>query len=364
MPTNFLHMNPGHVFDQVPRNKWKNHETDQCPKCKEPRFTIIPTAKGKPILQPYKWYIDFNLREQYLDLKFTRPDAPIQRSMEVGSFFASNEAERLRKWAYESGDYADAPRQGLHPDIGTFEIGLDWLEPWNSVSYSVGLVIVRDCDVEDRNLGKNENWRPLAICPGKKMPKNFQPYMIRSCRQARDLADKGVEIQEKLIPISPPTMVVPTCPAANPPPPPGEDAGPANQPPPPGEDAGPAASPTVEYRRGPWLPANSQAGNEVRLFTHRALLIGILADTPARYVFIYGTVVYTLLYIYIVMQYLPAGLSCLYGWELEPTWLVDGAYSKEHSVEMKSTSMEMGKRGAALCTTRDTLNQFFKAISG
>ena len=255
----------GHVFDQVPRKKWKDHVDEKCPNCNGPRFDILPTSNGKRLLQPYKMYIDFNLQEQYLDLKYSK-EVPIQRQMDAGSFFASKEAERLRQFTVDRGFVPDIPGQGIHPDIGTYEIGLDWLEPWNSVNYSTGLVIIRDCDVEARNLGKNNNWRPLLLAIGPNLQKNFQPYMMRTSATAKVLAMTGVTIHELT-----PTNLGPT---------------------PTAREATPSPAPPTASHRGPWLPApqfkaNSQAENVVRSFLHRALLIGVLADTPARYVHIY-----------------------------------------------------------------------------
>ena len=280
-------MHVGHVFDHVRKKRWKFHADEKCPHCKGPRFITQKSVNGKTIYQPFKWYIDFGLKEQWLSI-VNSPEFRAQRgnnrNTEPGSFFASQEAERLRQFTVEHNMTSDEPEAGLHRDFSPFEIALDWLEPWNSVAYSNGMAIVRNLDAADRNLGKNSNWRPLIITPGKSAPKNCSPYFIQSCQEALDLAMNGVQVTERYpaAPLNPTPVTVGATisPEQSP-----DAAQPNPDPTIPAPDPGPATA----SDRGPRLPQpvvpyNKEAEHVVRSFLHRAFLIGVLADTPARYV--------------------------------------------------------------------------------
>ena len=314
----------GSLFDQVPKNKWKQHADDKCQHCQGLRFNK-KLRNGKEILEPRSWYIDFNLDEQWRDL-FTSEqfcqERGRNRSQAEGSYWQSAEAERLRAFTEEH-QMAPSGSQQLHSDFSAFQIGIDWLEPWNSVAYSVGLALIRNCDAKEENLGKKGNVRTLLLIPGRKAPKNVRPYMIRSTNAANRLAMEGITVTERY-----PTPVTGTqqlpeaqrAAAAEDGQPPGQGAmgvGAHGQRPvgdaPTAGDEGAAAAGTdargqqpgeadarqgatggegteagtqQEGHRGPQLPPRPvpKVAKQyvVREFLHRAFLIGILADSPAR----------------------------------------------------------------------------------
>ena len=312
----------GSLFDQVPKNKWKQHADDKCQHCQGLRFNK-KLRNGKEILEPRSWYIDFNLDEQWRDL-FTSEqfcqERGRNRSQAEGSYWQSAEAERLRAFTVEHQMAPDGSQQ-LEPDFSTFQIGIDWLEPWNSVAYSVGLALIRNCDAKEENLGKKGNVRTLLLIPGRKAPKNVRPYMMRSTAAAKRLAMQGILVTERYpMPVTgtqqplenqqaaaaegwqplgrgamgagahgqPPAGDAPTMGE-------GEAAGtdargqqPEEADVRPGATRGEGAEEGTqqERRRGPQLPPRPfpKVAKQyvVREFLHRAFLIGILADSPAR----------------------------------------------------------------------------------
>ena len=255
----------GHLFEHVPKNRWKHHAQEKCPHCQGDRFKTI-IRNNKEFLEPVSWYIDFGLQNQWLAL-FQSPEfnqhRGQHRSMEPGSFWSSKEAERLRVFAQEH-ELTNEPN-GFPTDFSPFELGIDWLEPWNSVKYSMGLVILRNCDTEDRNLGKKFNSCPVILVPGPKAPPNTSPYLIKSCKEALHLAMTGVQVEQKV-----PSPAIPLSPSPTPHHPGGEPAAPTE-----GGEHAPAAA--EEAGDGPGLPDLI-----LRSFLHRAFLIGLFADTQAR----------------------------------------------------------------------------------
>ena len=289
----------GSLFDKVPKNKWKQHADDKCQHCQGLRFNK-KLRNGKEILEPRSWYIDFNLDEQWRDL-FTSEqfcqERGRNRSQAEGSYWQSAEAERLRAFTEEH-QMAPSGSQQLHSDFSAFQIGIDWLEPWNSVAYSVGLALIRNCDGKEENLGKKGNVRTLLLIPGRKAPKNVRPYMIRSTAAANRLAMEGIRVTERYpMPVTGTQQPLENQRAAA-----AEgaedEAAAAEEEAVAAEEAGVRPGATrgegaeagaqQEGRRGPQLPPRpfpkvaKKADYVVREFLHRAFLIGILADSPAR----------------------------------------------------------------------------------
>lgn len=71
---------------------------------------------------------------------------------------------------------------------------LDWLEPFNSIAYSVGVLGIRCADIEPRNKGKSYNCMPVVIIPGPKQPKNLRPYVAKLLVELRDLSFDGMTV--------------------------------------------------------------------------------------------------------------------------------------------------------------------------
>ena len=251
----------GHVWEHLPKKHWKDHADDLCPQCNQPRF-VMSTVCGRPTRQPYQYYIDLLVEERIADF-FNDPvwckQRGKSRSLDPGSFWVSAEFTRLQAYATANGFQFDG-------NTSSYELMLDWLEPYNSVKYSVGVMAVRCTDIELRNQAKNYNTRLVAIFRGPKQPANLQPYIYRTIHKLRDLAHKGMTVTEKygvrvgqqgqqqfeaetLPPGAPPAAAHPL----------------------------PGAAPVVGAHPGP-----PTAAAAARTFLHRVILTGLLADTPAR----------------------------------------------------------------------------------
>lgn len=53
-----------------------------------------------------------------------------------------------------------------HTDCSVYDLLLDWVEPYNSVAHSSGVLGLRCADVAAHDLGKGWNMAIVAIIPG------------------------------------------------------------------------------------------------------------------------------------------------------------------------------------------------------
>ncbi|EFJ48375.1 hypothetical protein VOLCADRAFT_104765 [Volvox carteri f. nagariensis] len=58
----------------------------------------------------------------------------------------------------------------LHPDSSIYDIGIDWIAPYNSTQHSIGILFIRCADMDPHNKGKIWNQGVIAIIPGPRMP--------------------------------------------------------------------------------------------------------------------------------------------------------------------------------------------------
>jgi hypothetical protein len=61
-----------------------------------------------------------------------------------------------------------------------YELCLDWLEPFDSVAYSVGVLGIRSSDIPDDTKNRLEFTEILAIIPGPRQPPCLRPYLLRT----------------------------------------------------------------------------------------------------------------------------------------------------------------------------------------
>jgi hypothetical protein len=73
---------------------------------------------------------------------------------------------------------------------------LDWLEPFNSIAYSVGIIGIRCADIEPRNKGKAYNVMAVVIIPGPKQPKNLRPYVEKLLTELQELSFAGMTVTQ------------------------------------------------------------------------------------------------------------------------------------------------------------------------
>lgn len=90
-------------------------------------------------------------------------------------------------------------------DVNTsgYELMLDWLEPFNSIAYSVGIIGIRCADIEPRNKGKSYNCMPVVIIPGPKQPKNLRPYVVQLLTELKELSFQGMPVTPAHDPATP-----------------------------------------------------------------------------------------------------------------------------------------------------------------
>lgn len=62
-------------------------------------------------------------------------------------------------------------------DASVYDLGIDWITPYNSTQHSIGLIFIRCADVDPRNKGKCWNQHVIAIIAGPKAPETIDPIM-------------------------------------------------------------------------------------------------------------------------------------------------------------------------------------------
>lgn len=118
----------------------------------------------------------------------------------------------------------------LHLDNSPYNLAIVWVQPHNSVKYTVGVLGLIACDVSERHKGTARMTHVLAIFPGPVAPKNISILLQRTLWAFRKYGSPGH-----------PGILV-----------------------------------TEQY----W---DAQQGAEVcRTFRHKPWLTGVIADSPAR----------------------------------------------------------------------------------
>jgi hypothetical protein len=186
----------GHQWPHVPKSEWEQHKHDTCPKCNSSRFDC-----STPIIKPHGWCINFGLKKTLEDLLADaellddlRRDRP--NPSPPDSYHASPEASRLQEWFRTEGndpDFSWEDWQNLRIDLL-----VDWLQPYSSVSHSVGIISIRCADVSPRNLGKKSSSRIVAIIPGPKMPENANSYIIGILEEFKQALESRMTLSVKL----------------------------------------------------------------------------------------------------------------------------------------------------------------------
>lgn len=88
----------------------------------------------------------------------------------------------------------------IHQDNSPWDIFVDWVEPYNSVAYSCGVIGLRAADVSERHKGSAGMSRILAIIPGPKAPENAAVYLKKTLDAFQRLAGpgaKGIRVTER-----------------------------------------------------------------------------------------------------------------------------------------------------------------------
>lgn len=93
-----------------------------------------------------------------------------------GSYWASPEYARLRDTVDEKHGVGFMDRE----EVGLWEIGYDWVEPYNSCKYSTGIVTLQCASLNEEDRHKAFNCKVVALIPGPQIPGNLEPYLQRT----------------------------------------------------------------------------------------------------------------------------------------------------------------------------------------
>ncbi|EFJ39535.1 hypothetical protein VOLCADRAFT_100848 [Volvox carteri f. nagariensis] len=143
----------------------------------------------------------------------------------------------------------------LHPDSSIYDIGIDWIAPYNSTQHSIGILFICCADMDPHNKGKIWNQGVIAIIPGPRMPSVLHPYLQPIVDDLLRLASDGMRVSPAAAPANPEAAE--------------------------GAAAGGAGGTAVGGMADGQAPADGDLRG-TRPFQHRVFLGQVLADTPAR----------------------------------------------------------------------------------
>jgi hypothetical protein len=98
----------------------------------------------------------------------------------AGRFGSGKEACRLRQCL--------GPQVWDAPETVLFEIGLDWVQPFDRAYSSIIWTVC--ADLNEMDLRKNYNIRPLAIIPGPCQPANVDVFLERTLNVFKESVDR------------------------------------------------------------------------------------------------------------------------------------------------------------------------------
>lgn len=80
-----------------------------------------------------------------------------------------------------------------------YELLLDWVQPYNSVHHSVGVLAIKCADLDPANLGKAQFIRTVAVIPGPNQPAKIRPYLERTMKAFNLHASHAIRVEERLL---------------------------------------------------------------------------------------------------------------------------------------------------------------------
>lgn len=161
-----------HLFPWVHSSKYHVHANDKCPVCGCLRFRTKVKRSGETVYVPQKVFYYFGLHHTVQSHFFSNPVWCSMRGKGRDEFkhdfYGSQEARRLN---------ASVGGVLFHEDNSVYQVGMDFAEPFNTRSYSTGVVGIRCRDIPHAHRSKLAFCAPLAIIPGPAQPKNITPYL-------------------------------------------------------------------------------------------------------------------------------------------------------------------------------------------
>ena len=165
-------VNDCYLYPWLHSSQYHMHANDKCPTCNAPRFRTKNKRVGGLKFVPQKVFYYFGLHHTVQSQFFANPVWCSMRGKGreefKHDFYSSPEAARL-----------NAAVDGclFHEDNSAYQIGMDFAEPFNTRSFSSGVVGVRCRDIPHAHRSKLAFCAPLAIIPGPKAPQDMAPYL-------------------------------------------------------------------------------------------------------------------------------------------------------------------------------------------
>ena len=165
-------INDCHLFPWVHSSEYHFHANDTCPTCGTARFRTKSQRAGGVKFVPQKVFYYFGLHFTVQSQFFANPVWCSMRGKGreefQHDFYSSQEAIRLNTALGGS---------LFHQDNSVYQIGMDFAEPFNTRSYSSGVVGLRCRDIPHAHRCKLAFCAPLVIIPGPQQPKDIAPYL-------------------------------------------------------------------------------------------------------------------------------------------------------------------------------------------
>lgn len=77
-----------------------------------------------------------------------------------------------------------------------YDIGIDWVAPYNSTTYTIGIVFLRCVDVSNGDQCKSWNTVVIGIIPGPNQPERLSPYLEPLVAELERLGLHGMTVTE------------------------------------------------------------------------------------------------------------------------------------------------------------------------
>lgn len=130
----------GHVYEYVDRSNWTEHSKEACPGCGESRFVEVRMGSSTR-LKPRYWFIHLGVKDAlqdfFEDAWFTEQRGNHRDASQAGTYWGGEEYNRMKKWLHDRDVDFDSK------DHSPYDLLLDWLQPYNSCSYSTGILSIR-----------------------------------------------------------------------------------------------------------------------------------------------------------------------------------------------------------------------------
>lgn len=177
----------GHVYDHISRSDWQDHADDVCPHCQSERF--VKSGEHPSTWRPTAWFIYFGLESVIKNQFWANPEwtktLPKQGESRA-AYFSSPEFQRL---AAALGNWLLDPQQ-----CAIYELGIDWIQPFNHCTHSTGVVVIRCKEQPDNLVARSVNCAVLMLLPGPREHRNMNSVFKLVAEDMARLQDSGMQV--------------------------------------------------------------------------------------------------------------------------------------------------------------------------